>query len=80
MAEVFDRIHLVEERDSNDTAHLALLGRPELGVTLTKIYAWKLTEYTKAVFLDADTLVVQNVDEVEYIYIIRERGNKKKRK
>lgn len=64
LAEVFDRIHLVEERDSNDTAHLALLGRPELGVTLTKIYAWKLTEYTKAVFLDADTLVVQNVDEL----------------
>lgn len=47
----------VEIIDSNDAAHLALLARPELGITLTKLHCWTLTDYTKCVFLDADTLV-----------------------
>ena len=55
---------LVEELDSGDLEHLALLTRPELGVTFSKIHAWRLTQYTKCVFLDADTMVLQNVDEL----------------
>ena len=55
---------VIEELDSRDTEHLALLTRPELGVTFSKIHAWRLTHYTKCVFLDADTLVLQNVDEL----------------
>lgn len=43
--------------DSQDSAHLALLSRPELGVTFTKLHCWRLTQYEKCVFLDADTLV-----------------------
>ena len=43
--------------DSKDSAHLALLARPELGITFTKLHCWTLTDYTKCVFLDADTLV-----------------------
>ena len=38
--------------------------RPELGVTLSKIHCWRLTQYNKCVFLDADTLILQNVDEL----------------
>ncbi|KJE89886.1 glycogenin [Capsaspora owczarzaki ATCC 30864] len=64
LREAFDVVSLVNELNTHDAANLALLGRPELGVTLTKIYAWKLTQFTKCVFLDADTLVVQNVDEL----------------
>ena len=48
---------MVDVLDSQDAANLALLARPELGITLTKIHAWNLVQYTKAVFLDADTLV-----------------------
>jgi glycogenin glucosyltransferase len=40
------------------------LCRPELGITLTKLFAWKLTQYRKAVFIDADCLVIRNVDEL----------------
>ena len=37
--------------------NLALIGRPDLGVTFTKLACWRLTQYEKAVFVDADTLV-----------------------
>lgn len=43
--------------DSHDSAHLALLARPELGITFTKLHCWALTAFSKCVFLDADTLV-----------------------
>ncbi len=34
------------------------------GNVFTKLRAWGLTEYTKVVVLDADTLVVRNIDEL----------------
>lgn len=43
--------------DSGDAAHLALMKRPDLGVTITKLHCWTLTQYSKCVFMDADTLV-----------------------
>ncbi|KAE8215115.1 hypothetical protein CF327_g1537 [Tilletia walkeri] len=43
--------------------NLQLLGRPDLGsrrgAPLSKLHAWRLTQYEKVVFLDADTLVLQ---------------------
>lgn len=54
---VFDEIVVVDLMDSRDNLHLSLLGRPELGITFTKIHCWTLTQYRKCVFLDADTLV-----------------------
>lgn len=61
----FDKIvDVVQEIDSMDADNLRLLGRPELGVTLTKIKCWTLTEFDKCVFLDADTLVLKNCDEL----------------
>ncbi|VDD80883.1 unnamed protein product [Mesocestoides corti] len=60
----FDRVVLVDVLDSNDTENLRLLSRPDLGVSFTKLHCWRLTEYTKCVFLDADTLVVKNVDDL----------------
>jgi len=44
--------------DSGDEANLALIGRPDLGVTFTKLHCWRLTQYNKCVFLDADTFVI----------------------
>lgn len=64
LSKVYDVVSVVDVLDSQDAANLALLSRPELGVTLTKLHAWNLTEYKKAVFLDADALVLQNVDEL----------------
>ncbi|XP_064074834.1 uncharacterized protein LOC113401439 isoform X3 [Vanessa tameamea] len=61
---LFAEVVVVNVLDSQDATHLALLQRPELGITFTKIHCWNLTQYEKGVFLDADTLVVQNCDEL----------------
>ncbi|NP_001090230.1 glycogenin 1 [Xenopus laevis] len=61
---VYDDVRVVDVLDSGDSAHLALMKRPELGVTLTKIHCWTLTEYSKCVFMDADTMVLCNIDEL----------------
>jgi len=64
LSEVFDVVEVVNVLDSQDSANLALLSRPDLGVTFTKLHCWRLTQFTKAVFMDADTLVVQNIDDL----------------
>jgi len=61
---VFDELVPVNPLDSRDERNLALLGRPDLNLTFTKLHCWNLTQYTKCVFLDADTLVMQNSDEL----------------
>ncbi|XP_059819747.1 glycogenin-2 isoform X10 [Hypanus sabinus] len=61
---LFDEAREVNVLDSRDSAHLALLSRPELGITFTKIHCWCLVQYSKCVFMDADTLVCQNIDEL----------------
>lgn len=57
LEDVFDEVVVVDVLDSRDKTHLTLLRRPELGVTFTKLHCWTLTQYSKCVFLDADTLV-----------------------
>ncbi|XP_078381112.1 uncharacterized protein LOC144663905 isoform X2 [Oculina patagonica] len=64
LARVWDHLEIVDLLDSGDTTNLALLTRPELGITFTKIHCWNLTQYRKCVFLDADTLIIQNCDEL----------------
>ncbi|KOX71189.1 Glycogenin-1 [Melipona quadrifasciata] len=64
LSAVFSVVMEVNVLDSKDEANLALLARPELGVTFTKLHCWRLTQYEKCVFLDADTLVVRNCDEL----------------
>ena len=54
---VFDAVSVVDLLDSADEENLTLIGRPDLGVTFTKLHCWRLTQYTRCVFLDADTLV-----------------------
>jgi len=60
----YDLVESVDLINSNDTQILEAMKRPELGVTLTKIHCWRLTQYKKCVFLDADTLVLKNIDEL----------------
>lgn len=60
----FDEVIIVEELNSNDQEHLRLLSRPELGITFTKINCWLLEQYSKCVFLDADCLVLRNIDDL----------------
>lgn len=64
LVDVFDSITQVNPLDSHDEANLALLTRPELGITFSKLHCWRLTQYNKCVFMDADTLVLQNIDDL----------------
>jgi glycogenin glucosyltransferase len=64
LSRIFDAQILVDPYDSGDETNLALIGRPDLGVTFTKLHCWRLTSYKKCVFLDADTLVLENCDEL----------------
>ncbi|XP_031813653.1 glycogenin-1 isoform X2 [Sarcophilus harrisii] len=64
LEKIFDEVILVDILDSRDSAHLTLMKRPELGVTLTKLHCWSLIQYSKCVFMDADTLVLTNIDEL----------------
>lgn len=57
LRQVFDLVQEVNILDSRDEANLRLLKRPELGITFTKLHCWRLTQFDKCVFLDADTLV-----------------------
>lgn len=62
--ETFDLVEEVNPLDSNDHANLSLLARPDLGVTFTKLHCWRLTQFEKAVFIDADALILKNVDDL----------------
>uniref|UniRef100_A0A1B6DQD4 glycogenin glucosyltransferase n=1 Tax=Clastoptera arizonana TaxID=38151 RepID=A0A1B6DQD4_9HEMI len=64
LSAVYNLIEVVDVLDSKDEANLTLLARPELGITFTKLHCWRLTQFNKCVFLDADTLVLQNCDEL----------------
>lgn len=64
LSEAFHHVYVTSELCSHDDLALSLLGRPELGITFTKLHCWRLTQYQKCVFLDADTLVLQNCDEL----------------
>jgi len=64
LATSFDEVVVVEELNSNDSEHLSLLSRPELGVSFTKINCWLLEKYSKCVFLDADIVVLSNIDDL----------------
>uniref|UniRef100_A0AC34QZT1 Glycosyltransferase n=1 Tax=Panagrolaimus sp. JU765 TaxID=591449 RepID=A0AC34QZT1_9BILA len=61
---VFDHVTFVNIFDSKDSETLEFIGRPELGVTFTKLNCWKLTQYTKCVYIDSDALVIKNSDEL----------------
>ncbi|XP_058790167.1 glycogenin-1 isoform X2 [Phymastichus coffea] len=67
LSAVFTLTREVNILDSKDEANLNVLQRPELGITFTKLHCWKLTDYEKCVFLDADTLVINNSDDL-FIY------------
>ncbi|KAI6650459.1 Glycogenin-2 [Oopsacas minuta] len=61
---IWDEIIQIDVLDSKDIRHLSLIGRPELGVTFSKLLVWELIQFKTCVFLDADTIVLRNIDEL----------------
>lgn len=69
LSQVTCLVHQVNVMDSEDSAHLALLARPELGITFTKMHCWTLTDFSKCVFLDADTLVNNFLEKKQTLHM-----------
>ena len=73
LSKTWDTVLDVTQLDSNDSDRLAMLKRPELGITFSKLNVWKLTQYKKVCcskllkfvlvnvkILDFQTLLLQN--------------------
>jgi glycogenin len=60
---VFDLVVGVEDirgdEDDRGRGNLILLGRTDLGSTLTKLHLWRLVQFKRIIFLDADTLPIK---------------------
>lgn len=64
LAKTWDKVLDVTQLDSKDSDRLAMLKRPELGITFSKLNVWKLNQYKKVVFVDADTMPLSNIDDL----------------
>ncbi|KAF5102800.1 hypothetical protein D0Z03_000354 [Geotrichum reessii] len=66
LSQVFDHIIPTEtiSNSSADAPQFKLLGRPELERSYTKVHVWRQTQFSRIVFLDADTLPLRNLDEL----------------
>jgi len=57
-------VELIEQEDAKG---LNLLGRPDLHAVLTKLHIFRLTQYTKVIFLDADVLPIRPLSHLFHI-------------
>ncbi|GAB6027852.1 hypothetical protein CHUAL_002072 [Chamberlinius hualienensis] len=66
LRDVFTHVYSTRDLIGHDDLALSLLGlgRQELANNFAKIHCWRLTQYTKCVYLEADTLVLANCDEL----------------
>ncbi|KAK4055735.1 glycogenin glucosyltransferase [Microbotryomycetes sp. JL201] len=60
----FDRVVGVQQIESDSWANLDLLGRRDLSASLTKLHLFRLTQYEKVLFLDADTLILRKISDL----------------
>ncbi|KAI3406182.2 GLG2 [Candida oxycetoniae] len=64
IATVYDDIIAVNTIHSPLIKLKEALNRPELSITYTKLLLWSLTQYESIVYLDADVLPLQNMDDI----------------
>ncbi|KAF9478030.1 hypothetical protein BDN70DRAFT_933730 [Pholiota conissans] len=55
----YDHVVAVEILEQANNHGLKLLGRPDLTTVLTKLHVFRLTQYQKIIFLDADVLPIR---------------------
>ncbi|KAK4705130.1 hypothetical protein P7C70_g1082, partial [Phenoliferia sp. Uapishka_3] len=58
---VFDHVIGVEEIMTQSWTELDLLGRKDLAASLTKLHLFRLSQYQKVIFIDADTLILRPI-------------------
>ncbi|PPQ71465.1 hypothetical protein CVT26_011244 [Gymnopilus dilepis] len=59
LRKAFDLVVGVEVLEQDNPAGLKLLGRPDLTTVLTKLHVFRLTQFEKIIFLDADVLPIR---------------------
>ncbi|KAK0481673.1 glycogenin [Armillaria novae-zelandiae] len=59
LRKAFNVVVGVEVIAQEDDKGLKLLGRPDLNTVLTKLHVFRLTQYSKIIFLDADVLPIR---------------------
>ncbi|KAK0456011.1 glycosyltransferase family 8 protein [Armillaria borealis] len=59
LRKAFNVVVGVEVIAQEDNKGLKLLGRPDLNTVLTKLHVFRLTQYSKIIFLDADVLPIR---------------------
>ncbi|KAF6836156.1 glycogenin [Colletotrichum plurivorum] len=64
LEDVFEQVIPVSTVTALTTDNLAVIGRPDLHATMTKIRLWSLTQFRRVLYLDADTLVVSGLDHL----------------
>ncbi|KAG5353669.1 hypothetical protein C0989_003806 [Termitomyces sp. Mn162] len=64
LRKVFDIVIGVETILQQDEAGLALLGRLDLNTVLTKLHIFRLTQFSKIIFLDADVLPIRPISHL----------------
>lgn len=57
MKNLADEIVLVNVLNKDDVMNAELSKRPKMSDIYTKLHCWRLMQFSKAVFMDADTLV-----------------------
>ncbi|KAH6916968.1 glycogenin glucosyltransferase [Coprinopsis sp. MPI-PUGE-AT-0042] len=64
LRKAFDVVVGVEILEDLNDQGLKLLGRPDLTTVLTKLHVFRLTQYSKIIFLDADVLPLKPLDHL----------------
>ena len=64
LSSLFHDLILVDTIKSDSITNLSLLGRLDLIETLTKLHVFRLEQFDKVVFLDADTYPIKLIDEL----------------
>ncbi|KAF8560021.1 hypothetical protein OG21DRAFT_18846 [Imleria badia] len=67
LRKVFNVVIGVEVIVPPDTDSLTLLGRPDLDTALTKLHVFRLTQYSKVIFLDADVLPLRPLSHLFHL-------------
>ena len=64
LRKAFNLVVGVEILEQDNNPGLLLLGRPDLTTVLTKLHVFRLTQFSKIIFLDADVLPIRPLDHL----------------
>ncbi|KAF8807820.1 hypothetical protein BYT27DRAFT_6590276 [Phlegmacium glaucopus] len=64
LRKAFNLVVGVEILEQDNKHGLHLLGRPDLTTVLTKLHVFRLTQFSKIIFLDADVLPIRPIDHL----------------